>query len=133
MNDYGKTSGLSPRDHARSLAARADAIRSRRKLIPVRIELLDGTTAIRAVTDLEDDTIRRAFNAPTRTLDERCVIEWSKSGKERASSSLSRQADGMVFRLGAPIGKIAVAFEGEERHFRDHDPTDPSDRLRLGY
>ena len=125
---------MSPDEFQRHLQRRREQARARGgRLIPVRLELLDGTTAYRAVPDLEDVTIFHAFNQPTRTLDPRCRIEWARAARDNPASHRGRQADGMVFRNGQPIGKISVAFEGEERYFKDSDPTNESDRLRMGY
>lgn len=104
----------------------------RDRRIPVRVQLLDGTTAMRSVPDLERATICRAFNEPHRMFDESVRFELAKSSRDVQSSSKARQIDGVIFRGSEPIGKIAVAYEGEERHFRDYDPTNRSDFFKLG-
>jgi hypothetical protein len=104
----------------------------------VRVETRDGMVKWRKPPDLEHGTLCRAFGLdPCSTY-----FELPSSARGVGSASVgaggngvmagSRLKNGFVFqgpRGDAPIGTITLVREGER--FRDDDPTNSEDFLRL--
>ena len=102
----------------------------------IRVEMVDGMSRWRPLIDLEHTTLCRQFS-----LDEhRVYFDLPSSARGNGSTVAGaggalrdgRKIDGYVMEHGRdePIGKITFAFEGEK--FRDVDPADPREALRLG-
>lgn len=95
-------------------------------LIPVRVELADGTGMWRGIRNLDDhgelcrafglDPVATSFDLPSSA---RGVGSYSSGNRG------NRRISGYVLRYGQPIGKLHVAYEGER--FRDDDPCDTKD------
>lgn len=87
-----------------------------------------GETKWRPLLSTDNATLCAQFGLDPH----RCRFELSRSVTERGSSSAGQVAGGYVFERGndTPIGTLTLAWEGER--FRDVDPNDERDRLRLG-
>lgn len=102
----------------------------------IRVELLDGFAAWRPLIDLEHATLCRQFGLDPHRVTFELPDSAKGVGSARTgaggSSRNGRKIDGYVMdrETKTPIGTITFAFQGER--FRDHDPTNRDDRLRLG-
>lgn len=99
---------------------------SRNNLIPVRIEMADGSARWRGIRDLTNHKeLCRAFGL--------CEISTSfdlpSSARGAGSNSSGDRGNlricGYIMRHGEPVGKLYVAKEGER--FKDYDPTTSPD------
>lgn len=101
---------------------------------PVRLDLRDGQSMWRGVRDFEHSTLCRAFG-----LDPiRFFFDLPSSVRGIGSNMTgfggnrgTRTINGYVMQAGdtTPWGTITVCSPGEK--FRDVDPTDPREQLRL--
>ncbi len=102
----------------------------------LRVSMNDGTTRWRPLIALDHATLCTQFSLdPHRVLfDLPSSARGTGSAVAGAGGALreGRKLDGYVLDRATrrPIGTIHFAFEGER--FRDDDPRNEADRLRLG-
>ena len=92
--------------------------------ILVRVELADGTTKWRNVTDLDHLTLCKAFG-----LDEHRTQFDVPRSFTGGSGRGTRRIDGVVLRFEQPIGHITLVEPGEK--FKDEDPREQWRRLGI--
>lgn len=101
----------------------------------LRVDLLDGSTKWRPLIDLEHGTLCRQFNLDPATY----IFDLPSSARGVGSSAAGagglrngRKINGYILhgRTREPIGTITFAYEGER--FREFDPRDAREALRLG-
>jgi len=101
----------------------------------IRVEMTDGTTRWRPLIKLDQETLCKQFHLDPH----RCYFDLPSSATGTGSTVAGaggalrngRKINGYVMLRGQPepIGTIAFAFEVEK--FRDTDPTDKRETLRL--
>ncbi len=101
----------------------------------LRVDLLDGTTKWRPLIDLEHGTLCRQFGIDPATY----IFDLPSSARGVGSAQSGaggarggRRVNGYVIhgRTREPIGTITFCDESER--FRDVDPRDQREALRLG-
>ncbi len=96
-----------------------------RRMLPLRIELDDGTTHFVRVADMEHATLARAAK-----VDQCCRFDVPRTFfDDGATPTNDKRINGYIIRDGKPIGTIHRCFESERLY--DHDPTSLADRHRL--
>lgn len=104
-------------------------------LIPVRVELLDGSSMWRGLPDLEHGTLCRAFGLDACSTWFDLPSTARGTGSSSVGGGASRRngtVSGFIFqgpKGSDPIGKLTIAFASER--FRDVDPSDRREFFKL--